>query len=274
MGRVGTARSAPKRLVASLVGLATALVVAVVFVLVLVLGPSEAPSRPASQSSTLASTPTTGHPSKAGLRAVGSGIWSDEEAAARVHRSGFEPRPGNAAENLRMPTADELATFRRYTGQWGECEHLRAKVTGGFVGTTDEILQWAAWKWGLPEDVLRAVAVSESNWDMSYNGDGGASWGLMQIKNVERWHGGTYELSRRSTAFNVDYHAGMVRHYFEGCATWMQDHTYGGHIYGPGDFWGSIGAWFSGDWYSPESENYVAGVKRHLTDVPWERQGF
>ena len=32
-------------------------------------------------------------------------------------------------------------------------------MTGNFVGSTDEIIQWAAWKWGVDEDVIRAVAV-------------------------------------------------------------------------------------------------------------------
>ena len=33
-----------------------------------------------------------------------------------------------------------------------------------WVGTTDEIFQWAACKWGVPDDLLRAVAVRESTW--------------------------------------------------------------------------------------------------------------
>ena len=48
---------------------------------------------------------------------------------------------------------------------------LTARVTGGFAGTTDEILQWVAHKWGIPEDVVRAVAVNESSWKMSMLGD-------------------------------------------------------------------------------------------------------
>jgi hypothetical protein len=37
-------------------------------------------------------------------------------------------------------------------------------VDGHFTGTTDEIFQWGACKWGLPDDLLRAIAVRESNW--------------------------------------------------------------------------------------------------------------
>jgi soluble lytic murein transglycosylase-like protein len=32
-----------------------------------------------------------------------------------------------------------------------------------FRGTTDEIIRWAAWKWGIDEDLLRAVAARESD---------------------------------------------------------------------------------------------------------------
>jgi autotransporter family porin len=36
------------------------------------------------------------------------------------------------------------------------------RVTGNFTGTTDEIIQWAAHKWGIDEDVVRSVATAES----------------------------------------------------------------------------------------------------------------
>lgn len=38
------------------------------------------------------------------------------------------------------------------------------RVDGQFTGTTDEILQWAACKWGLPDNLIRADAVTESTW--------------------------------------------------------------------------------------------------------------
>jgi hypothetical protein len=37
-------------------------------------------------------------------------------------------------------------------------------VDGQFSGTTDEIFQWAACKWGLPDNLLRGIAVRESTW--------------------------------------------------------------------------------------------------------------
>ena len=38
------------------------------------------------------------------------------------------------------------------------------RVDGQFTGTTDEILQWAACKWGLPDNLIRADAFVESTW--------------------------------------------------------------------------------------------------------------
>ncbi|MBW3537051.1 MAG: hypothetical protein KY395_04675 [Actinobacteria bacterium] len=225
------------------------------------------------------SAPTTTTPAPAPtavseLRPVGSPVLSDADAASRVRRSGWEPRPDNAIQNQTVPTAAQLSTFHSYTGQWGNCDHLRQKVTGNFRGTTDEIIQWAAWKWGLPEDTVRAAAASESWWRMSTVGDNGMSFGLMQIKSVERWHGGTFPLSRDATAFNADYYAGMVRHYFEGCATWLKDYSYNGFTYGAGDLWGSVGAWYSGDWHSNASHSYVNDVYRNQTNRVWATSGF
>jgi hypothetical protein len=41
---------------------------------------------------------------------------------------------------------------------------LLPRVDGQFAGTTDEIFQWAACKWGLSDNMIRAVAVRESTW--------------------------------------------------------------------------------------------------------------
>jgi hypothetical protein len=208
------------------------------------------------------------------LRPVGSAILTDAQAAARVRLSRWEPRPQNYAANHTRPTSAELANFYSYTGQWGNCDDLRAKVTGNYTGTTDEILQWAAWKWGLPINVVRAVAVNESWWRMSTVGDNGMSFGITQIKNVSSWHGGTYPLSKNDTAFNVDYWAGMIRQYYEGCSTWMTGYSFNGTHYAAGDLWGSIGAWYAGNWHSDAANTYIAQVKHHLANKTWAKPGF
>ncbi|HEV2069992.1 MAG TPA: hypothetical protein VGR26_09375, partial [Acidimicrobiales bacterium] len=121
----------------------------------------------ATSTTTTTTTPTTTSTwsgEKAVTRPVGSAPLSDAEAAARVRRSSWEPRPENDTPNHRVPTSIELSSFRSVNAApaW-----YKDKVTGNFTGTTDEIIQWAAHKWGIDEDVFRAVAVQESWWRMS-----------------------------------------------------------------------------------------------------------
>jgi hypothetical protein len=55
-----------------------------------------------------------------------------------------------------------LAIDNNYDARWDTW--LLPRVDGQFSGTTDEIFQWAACKWGLPDDLLRGIAVRESTW--------------------------------------------------------------------------------------------------------------
>jgi hypothetical protein len=201
-----------------------------------------------------------------------------------------ENRPGNAEPNAYRPTADELNTFRN--GQRDQCgrtalmyNRLVAYVTGGYSGTTDQILQWAAHKWGIPEDVVRAVAVNESNWHMSALGDlrtvadptqypaqsliAGTSdvyqsLGIIQIKwSPSGQNMGTEPLRWKSTAFNVDYWASVVRYYYDGLCTWC------GAGYTAGQDWASIGAWFNPSPWITGSTSYVDSAKAHMAQKPW-----
>ncbi|MDT4963576.1 MAG: hypothetical protein QOF87_3223 [Pseudonocardiales bacterium] len=103
------------------------------------------------------------------------GVWSalpsDASCASRVRYSTWEPRPDNGGPNHVMP--DRSAAHRAFAARpvsVGGSEDPRwdswllQRVDGQFTGTTDEIFQWAACKWGLYDDVLRAIAVRESTW--------------------------------------------------------------------------------------------------------------
>jgi hypothetical protein len=106
------------------------------------------------------------------FRLRGPGSWSrlpgDKACAERVHRSTWEIRPENRQENHTMP--DPTAVRRAFvdrprTGvqpRWNTW--LLPRVDGQFTGTTDEVLQWAACKWGVPDNLVRAIAVRESTW--------------------------------------------------------------------------------------------------------------
>ena len=89
---------------------------------------------------------------------VGATLPSDATCAALV-RDAPEIRPANA-------------TFNQTRGQQNPAlPGYFGRVTGNFVGTTDEIIQWAACKWGLDEDVVRAQTAKESWWFQRTAGD-------------------------------------------------------------------------------------------------------
>lgn len=234
-------------------------------------------------------------------RPVGSPTLSDAAAFARV-RPASENIPGNVAANHYTPTAGELANFYALS-----TEPYSALVTGGASGTTDELIQWAAWKWGVDEEVLRAVSYQESEWIQAtlgdrrtetlaaYNanppqaqilasvtattGDVWQSLGLTQVKWLPEFLGsfsgwdGTEPLRWKSTAFNLDFWGRSLRSAYDGLEDWLltEPNSSGSRNqdYAAGDLWGCVGFWFSGDWYSTGSQNYIALVQGHMTTRPW-----
>ena len=108
---------------------------------------------------------------------VGWGPLASGEAAQRVHRSSREPRPDNRVANHTVPGQTQLQRWR----QRSDMPYARF-VNGRFRGTTDEIIQWAAYKWGFDPRLLRAAAVVESWWHQSAVGDKGDSFGLFQVR--------------------------------------------------------------------------------------------
>lgn len=229
-------------------------------------------------------------------RAVGSEPLSDAEAARRV-LLGLEIRPLNAAANSYRPSAAEIQTFlTAQRDQYGrlpaEFNPRLADVTGDFAGTTDEILQWAAHKWGIPTEIARAVAATESTWRQAGAGDRRTvsdptaypaqsriagtsdvyeSLGLMQIK----WrpdgsrHNGSEPLRWKSTAFNVDFWAATVRYYFDGMCSWC------GAGYAAGQERSSVAAWFAPTpWGGSSQQTYATKVWDHAAASTWARIGF
>ena len=191
---------------------------------------------------------------------------SDLEAAVLVDRSRWEPRPANREANNRRPSKDTLRRFRRAT-------HLprayKRRVTGDYTGTTDEIIQWAARKWGFAPDLFRAVGVVESWWKMSTVGDDGRSYGIMQVKRGPHC---CFPATRRSTPFNLDYYGAWLRAVYDGRFRWLNT-VERGERYRRGDLWGSVGVWYSGRWRYGTGA-YVRAVKETIRQRVWRRTGF
>lgn len=115
-------------------------------------------------------------PSAAGYFTVlPAGSWADlpddAQCSARVQRSTWEPRPDNRRPNHTIPDEDSVRDALSARPRTGDAhaydlryDALLARVTGHHTGTTDENIQWAACKWGLSDNLLRAIAVRESTW--------------------------------------------------------------------------------------------------------------
>lgn len=212
----------------------------------------------------------------------GSALPSDEACAAKV-RPALETRPANKTAN-------------QTKGTGGNTEFSR--VTGNFSGTTDEILQWAACKWGVDEDVARAQAVKESWWFNRTMGDWttdpnlcwwdyktlGAygtpgqcpeSLGILQVRYINHSSGlGAYNNSPyRSTAYNADYTYAVWRDCYEGNMTWLNT-VERGEDYKAGDVWGCVGEWYSGRWLTLDTYTYINAIKGYLNQRIWETEDF
>ena len=189
-----------------------------------------------------------------------------DRAAARLVHHKRELRPGNRKANHRVASKKTIRRFRRYGDiAW----RYRKRVTGHFRGTTDEILQWGAYKWGFAPDLFRAVATLESWWKVSVVGDHGQSFGLMQVKRGKHC---CYPATRLSTAFNVDYYGAWLRTVYDGKLGWLRTMPKG-RPYRRGDLWGSVGTWYSGRWHRGNAW-YYHRVQRIIRKHVWRRSGF
>lgn len=209
---------------------------------------------------------------------VGARLPTGGDCAARIVRGHPEEVAENAKANSVMPATVTMPIWEDFTEQ-ANTEFV-SRIDGKFTGTTGEILQWGACKWGLDVDVLRAVAYQESDWKQSTTGDQSAepkdcvggvappcptSFGILQLKHLDL--PGSYPLSRSSTAFNVDYYGARMRSCYEG---WV---TYLGGEYRPGDLWGCLGWHKSGMWKDSAALDYIARVQNYVAERPWQELG-
>ena len=82
---------------------------------------------------------------------------SDAACAAAVTPTG-EKRPSNTTDNNTVPADPSSIDWNSAYHTWPAFVADRDQVTGNFKGTTDEIIQWAACKWGIDVNVARADA--------------------------------------------------------------------------------------------------------------------
>jgi len=256
--------------------------------------PTTTTTNPPTTTTTKPPTTTTTNPPAAvhfSTLPVGAALPSDATCASEIHAvatATSEPRSDNNTANHTVPSPGSFSLMQLtpYYGYDSRTTNLEARVTGNFTGTTDQIIQWAACKWGFDEDVVRAIASNESNWHMSQLGDyttdaskcpsGWAtpcprSFGIHQVT----WSSdpmGTYSWSENSTAFNLDSSLLVHRICYEGYMQWLRNMGY--TSYTAGDLWGCVGQWYSGGWYDSGAQLYNSHVQNYLSTKPWTQPGF
>ncbi len=149
-----------------------------------------------------------------------SSLPSDSTCANQVHMSTWEPRPDNNVPNHTVVNAaDAHASFAArqydtdsYNSLWNTW--LLPRVDGQFQGTTDEIFQWAACKWGIPDNVLRGIAVRESTWfqrEVYANGRCVSNWSCGDFFSSATADSIKFcnAISQYGHDYNADYGAGL-----------------------------------------------------------------
>lgn len=243
--------------------------------------------QPAVTTSMFASpSPSTASPkpgvSRFGLLPPGAKLPSGAQCATAVRAKAIR-------ENKAVNTTANRTTGHTVPGASAPV----TRVDGKFTGTTEQILRWAACKWGIDEDVVKAQAAIESWWHMDNKGDYGTdasrcpaghglgvdgtpgkcpeSYGMMQVRypyNTQAFPG-----VEKSTAMNLDYAYAIWRSCYEGKMTWLNTVDRGSQ-YKSGDAWGCVGVWFAGRWHTDAAEQYVKRVKEYLAQRLWTTRNF
>ncbi len=240
---------------------------------------------------TAPSTESTSSPSTAATSTPNPGNGGGSGRFATLPPGSDLPGGADCAARVRA-TPEVRAANVPYNSTRGTGSHdLYPRVDGAFTGTTDEIIQWAACKWGIDEDLARAQVAIESWWDMRNAGDMttdqshchpefrtgsgecAESIGLMQVRFL--YHGDAFEDANaiRSSAYNLDYAFAIWRECYEGRLGWLNDVDKGAEYRG-GDVEGCLGVWFSGRWYTDAAVGYIARVDDYLARRVWETSEF
>jgi autotransporter family porin len=222
----------------------------------------------------------------------GAGLPSGAECAGEIRASkSTESRPVNARFNHTV--GQHVQPWFFPAGDSPQVAKLAPLISGEFTGTTQQILQWAACKWGIAQDVVFAQAAVESSWRQGELGDWtsnarlcapgygigadgkpGAcpqSYGILQNRyftEKSAWPG-----IGDSTAMNTDAAYAIWRSCYDGYEIWLNN-VPKGQPYHAGDLWGCVGRWFTGSWYTPEADRYIDLVKKYLSEQVWLQPYF
>jgi hypothetical protein len=202
-----------------------------------------------------------------------------------------ENRPANKTFN--ETTGQHVGTSFFPAGDSPQVSRLAPLINGDFTGTTEEILRWAACKWGVDQNVVFAQAAVESWWRQTHLGDWGADAGLCPpghglggdgtpgkcpqsygiLQNRYPFEKAAWPSIGTSTAMNADAAYAIWRSCYDGDEIWLNNEPRG-QQYHAGDLWGCVGRWYAGSWYTPAAKQYIGAVKQALRERVWEQAEF
>ncbi len=217
---------------------------------------------------------------------AGQPLPTESACAALIHRGDREQVPENSSYNQVVPTAaqvSKLTPFGDARGFDNKALPLGKRVTGNFTGTTDEILRWAACKWGFDEDFVRADAYQTNGWHQSSvsawtgdfsscppnpptrlgpNGSNECPQVFSLFGITWKFYQSAWPMIRDSTAFAVDFSLGLQRVCFEGYSSYFNGVGPAGKKYGPNDEFGCAASFYTGAWYDFPTIQQVNRITR------------
>ena len=223
---------------------------------------------------------------------VGATLPSESQCASWVlSHSSKELQPANQTANHTTPTSSELSSFHSDPTFIGDLPTSDfARIDGNFQGTTDQIIRWAACKWGLDENAMRAEAWEETDtpvhaWAQAQVGDwttaqadchagawngwnGSGCWKSYGIFQVQPLTWNVWPEVHTSTAFNADFRSGYLRACMNGHIRGLGG-SYPGSSATSERFWGCMGEWYSGAWNDGGALYYISLVQKWVKSEPW-----
>ena len=182
-----------------------------------------------------------------------------------------EIRPDNAYGAIldRCP----LGNSSPFSARLSKVPVPRCTVSGNFVGSTDEIIQWAAWKWGVDEDVIRSVAVTELGLAPGRRGQRRRHLRAGRQVKDRCWReaataGRERSLGRTRRRPTRPPRPGVPARAYQGRETWL------GGGYRAGTAGGASGSGSRATGTTREPRNQIARVKQSVAARPWEQPGF
>jgi autotransporter family porin len=212
-----------------------------------------------------------------------------------------EDVPGNASANRTKPTAAWLSAFHQNpvdscSGPTDPECLLLEWVTGDFEGSTDMILRWASCKWGIDEDVVRALAVVQSSWNnsalanysatcasrnvasgaLNYWSEPAPCYQTKGILGIRLIYTNAWPFASTSTPLNADEGLAELRSCMNGNVSYLDTSSAG--TFGPYPatdptqaLWGCVGERDSGHWGDSGAVMYVQSVQSVLASRSWPR---